>query len=112
MIMIEFGLIFDMLEVIVNEFVVKLNRKMVSDLLLAGEVSIELEGKNGKYKLENLSSMTSRVEEYISDREVRCFTLYCTASRRSKEYRVRLLLKNIHGEDWYKGTIIFPSAPI
>lgn len=94
------------------EFDVKLNRKMISDLLLCGEISVELEGRNGKYKMNNLSSMTSRVESYTNNKEVRCFTLYCTASKKNKEYRVKLVLNNVQGEDWYKGLIVFPSAPI
>lgn len=93
------------------EFDVKLNRKMISDLLLGGELIIELEGKSGKYKLDRLSSMTCTIGIADGNSELRKYSLYCTASRERKEYKVRLLLDNTHGDNWYRGKIVFPTAP-
>lgn len=81
-------------------------------LLLAGEVKIQIEGIDEVYKLEDLTSMISRTEEYVRRKEKRFFTLFCTASKKQSQYRVKIELYHLQGDSWYIGRIIFPKAPV
>lgn len=85
---------------------------MISGLLLGGTTFVELEEIDGKYKLHNLTSMNNSIEGYSRNVEIRLFSLYCTATKKNKDYRVKLIVKNTEDENWFKGKIIFPSAPV
>lgn len=85
---------------------------MMSNLLLGGEVVVTFEEREGNYKLEDLTSMMSRLVEYVGRREKKIYTLFCTASKRQSSYRVRIELINTKGEEWFIGKIIFPKAPV
>lgn len=95
-----------------NEFDLKLGENMMSKLLLGGEVKINLADRDGSYKLEDLTSMTSRVVGVQGVKLKRFFVLFCTVSKGNSQYMARIELTGVQDEIWYVGKIIFPRAPV